>query len=753
MSSATSGDASSRAVRVEIRADGVAIVWIDEPGESVNTITEAFGGELERAMSQVYEDAAVVGAVLASRKKDFVVGAHIDMLTALPSPAAATAKAKQLAAALDGLRKKPTVAAVHGQALGGGLEIALACSAIVVSDDPKTGVGFPEVQLGLLPGANGLLRASDRIGLAGALDLGLTGRTVRAKKAKAMGLVDEVCPEAVLIEVAARRVRDLGESKRDPRKHGPHGKSDLTKMLLENNPVGRAVLFKKARSAANAKARGNYPAIPAILQVLETYGAKGWNAAAEVEARRFGELVFSPESRALVSIFRAVTALKKDPGISPEEVASLPKADRAELAASLPKADRAELTASLPKAESTERIAVIGGGLMGGGIAFVSMQKGVDVRLKDRDDAGVGRGLSHVKKLFGDRVKKKRMPEEAARSAWGHLSSTTDYSGFGRTEVVIEAVFEELSLKRKVLAEVEAVTNEECIFATNTSSLPIEDIAAGSKRPERVIGMHYFSPVEKMPLLEIVRAQRTAPEVVAKCVALGKRQGKTVIVVNDGTGFYTTRVLAPYLNEAAYLLTEGVAIETIDRALVAWGFPVGPIQLIDEVGIDVGAHVGMITTQAFGERMAPPGPIRRLLEDERKGKKNHRGFYKYDEKGKRQGVDPSIYPLLGIEPTHKPGDSEIQMRCSLAFVNEAIRAYGDGILRSARDGDIGAIFGLGFPPFRGGPFHWVDAEGAEKVLSKLRAYEQRFGTRFEPAPMLVELAARGGTFYDVPRPR
>lgn len=717
----------SGSVQLELRDNGVAIVWLDDPGESVNTITEAFGGELERAMRELESDPTIVGAVLASRKKDFIVGANVDLLSALTSPAAATAKAKELAAALDGMRKKPTVAAVHGQALGGGLEIALACSAIVASDDAKTGFGFPEVQLGLLPGANGLLRATDRIGLAGALDLGLSARTLRAKKAKAMGLVDEVCPEAVLLDVAMRRVRALAESKRDPHKHGPRGASDFTKMLLEKNPLGRAILFAKARSAADAKAHGNYPAIPAIVQVLETYGAHGWDAAAELEAQRFGELVFTPESRALLSIFRAVTALKKDPGISPEELASLPK----------------------PKA--VERIAMVGGGLMGGGIAFVSMQKGIDVRLKDRDDAGVGRGLAHVKKLLSDRVKKKRTSKEAALDAWGHLSSTTDYSGFARTEVVIEAVFEELALKRKIVAEVEAVTGQDCIFASNTSSLPIGSIAEGSQRPERVIGMHYFSPVEKMPLLEVVRGKHTAPEVVARCVALGKRQGKTVIVVNDGTGFYTTRVLAPYLNEAAFLLAEGVAIEAIDRALVAWGWPVGPIQLIDEVGIDVGAHVGKITTEAFGERMAPPAALGKLLADERKGKKNARGFYKYDDKGKRQGVDPSVYVLLGITPGHKVDDSEIQMRCSLAFVNEAIRAYGDEVLRSPRDGDVGAIFGLGFPPFRGGPFRWVDAEGAENILARLRGYEQRFGARFEPAPLLIELAARGATFYDSPR--
>ena len=713
-------ESTAAAVHLEVREDGIAVIWLDDPSAPVNTITDAFGAELDRVVQRAHDDASIVAVVLASKKKDFIVGANIDLLSALPSPTAATALSKQLAASLQRLRAKPTVAAVHGQALGGGFEIALACSAIVASDDPKTGVGFPEVQLGLLPGANGLLRASDRVGLAGALDLGLTGRTVRAKKAKAMGLVDEVCPEAVLLQVAMKRARELSAKPAQAIRSAP----DLGKLLLEKNPLGRAVLFKKAASAAEAKARGNYPAIPAILQVLATYGSKGWDAAAEIEATRFGELVFTPESRALVSIFRAVTALKKDPGVAPDEAAALPK-----------------------KPAKIARIAMVGGGLMGGGIAFVSIQKGIDVRLKDRDDAGVGRGLAHVKKLLGERTKKKRLTREAAAEAWSHVSGTTDYRGFSRAEVVIEAVFEELALKRQVLAEVEAATNAECIFASNTSSLPIARIAEGSSRPERVLGMHYFSPVEKMPLLEVVRGPRTAPEVVARAVELGKRQGKTVIVVNDGTGFYTTRVLAPYLNEAAYLLAEGVAIERIDEALVKWGWPVGPIQLIDEVGIDVGAHVGRITTEAFGARMAPPAPVSKLLDDERKGKKNGRGFYLYDERGKRKGVDRSVYALLGIVPGTAIDDSEIQLRCSLAFVNEAVRAYGEGIVRSPRDGDIGAIFGLGFPPFRGGPFRWVDAQGADSVLAKLRAYEQRFGARFEPAPLLVELAGKSGTFY------
>ena len=327
----------------------------------------------------------------------------------------------------------------------------------------------------------------------------------------------------------------------------------------------------------------------------------------------------------------------------------------------------------------------------------------------------------------------------------------------------MEAVFEDLDLKHRVLREVEAVIRPDCIFASNTSSIPIGRIAEASKRPEKVVGMHYFSPVHKMPLLEVIRAAKTSDEVVAKAVALGKKQGKTVIVVNDGVGFYTSRILAPYMNEAAYLLSEGVAIEAIDHALVAWGWPVGAIQLLDEVGIDVAAHVGPIMVQAFGARLTPPKVMEQLVADDRKGRKNGRGFYRYGKGAGKKAVDESVYAVLGVTPGTKSPPEEIQMRCALQLVNETVRCLGEGVLRSARDGDVGAIFGLGFPPFRGGPFRvasedrelcdrWRHAGyqmsyAPEEVLRRLEGYEKRVGARFTPAPLLVETARKGGRFH------
>jgi 3-hydroxyacyl-CoA dehydrogenase/enoyl-CoA hydratase/3-hydroxybutyryl-CoA epimerase len=317
-------------------------------------------------------------------------------------------------------------------------------------------------------------------------------------------------------------------------------------------------------------------------------------------------------------------------------------------------------------------------------------------------------------------------------------------------------VFEDLAVKHAVGREVEAAGAPGVIIASNTSSIPIGKIAAAAAHPENVVGMHYFSPVQKMPLLEVIQTKQTAPEVVATAVAIGKKQGKTVIVVNDGHGFYTSRVLGPLMNEASYILMEGAPIDFIDKAMTAWGWPVGPIALLDEVGIDVAAHVGPIMLEAFGDRLAPPPTMGRLLGDNRKGRKNQRGFYLYGEahraKGRGKRVDESVYAVLGLgipDPGAKPAIAreEIQMRCSLQLVNEALHCFGEGVLRSVRDGDIGAVFGLGFPPFRGGPFRYTDAVGPVEVLKRVQSYEQRFGKRWTPAPVLVEMARTGKRFY------
>jgi 3-hydroxyacyl-CoA dehydrogenase/enoyl-CoA hydratase/3-hydroxybutyryl-CoA epimerase len=721
-----------RLVDLAVRGDGIAVLTVDDPREPVNTLTRDLAEQLDALVDRVARDPAIKGAVIASAKKDFVVGANIDMLKAVKLASDAEAMGRGMAELLGKVAslEKPFVAAVHGAALGGGFEVALACDAIVASDDPSTGVGLPEVQLGLIPAGNGMLRLAARVGLKTALDLSLTGRRTRAIKAKKLGLIDEVCPAPILVEVACARALALaGKTPKKSDGLSQHLRAgDFAAAALEDNAVGRAILFKKAREETKKKTRNHYPAAERIIDVLERLGGQGkksFAAAAALEAKSFGELVVSETAHRLIEIFFATTALKKDTGIDDPAV----------------------------QPRDVARVGVLGGGLMGGGIAYVTVDAGIPVRLKDKDDAGVGRGLAYVRGILDGRGKRKQLTREELEQRFALVTGATDYSGLKHADVVIEAVFEDLALKQQIVRDVEAVTSDECVFASNTSSIPISAIAQASKRPETVIGMHYFSPVHKMPLLEVIRTDRSAPWAVATAVALGKRQGKSVIVVKDGVGFYTSRILAPYMNEAAHLLAEGVAIEAIDRAMIDWGFPVGPVQLLDEVGIDVAAHVGEIVHAAFGDRMLPPAGMKRLLADDRKGRKNGRGFYRYagGAKAKRgsdhRAVDASVYAVLGVTPKAKLPAEEIQMRCALQMVNEALLCFGEGILRTPRDGDIGAVFGLGFPPFRGGPLRYVETLGAAEILRRVRGYEMRFGRRFTPAPVLVDLARRGKRLY------
>jgi 3-hydroxyacyl-CoA dehydrogenase/enoyl-CoA hydratase/3-hydroxybutyryl-CoA epimerase len=632
---------------------------------------------------------------------------------------------------------KPVVAAIHGAALGGGLELALACTARVVTDDPKTQLGLPEVQLGLLPGANGLQRLARLVGLQDALDMGLTGKNVRGAKAKKLGLVDEVVPQPILLEVAVKRALELAgkgkpkpETALDKLKGSLRDPKKLATLALEETKVGKNFLFKKARAMTLKKTRGHYPAAERILDVLESYALNGFEASTEVENKAFGELVVSDVAHRLMEIFHATQALKKDNGVEDPSV----------------------------EARKVERIGMLGAGLMGAGIAYVSSNAGYGVRLKDKDAAGLGRGMKLVREYYDERVKKKAMTTLERDKRIARVTGTTDYSGFKGVDLTVEAVFEDLAVKHAVVKDIEAATREDAIFASNTSTIRISKIAEAAKRPELVVGMHYFSPVNKMPLLEVITTEKTAPWVTATAVAVGKKQGKTVIVVRDGYGFYTSRILGPYMNEAAYILAEGVPIEEIDGALVDWGFPVGPITLLDQVGNDVGAKAATIMQGAFGERLDAPNMFANLSRDGRAGRKNSKGFYKYadgkkvKEKG-RDVVDASIYPLLGVTPNTTMEKVELAERVAFQMVGEAIRCLEEGVLRTPRDGDIGAIFGLGFPPFRGGPFRYADSIGALRMLERFRELEQKHGMRWKAPALLVEHAKTGKRFYeDAARP-
>jgi len=725
------------ALRVDVGQDGVALVLYDVPGEPVNTLRDTFQSDFEEMFEKISSDGAVKAIVFASAKADsFVVGADVEMLAKVKTQAEATALARGGQQAMQRLadlgKRKPIVAAIHGPALGGGLELALACTYRIATDDRKTQLGQPEVQLGLIPGAGGTQRLPALIGIAHALDIILAGKSVRASKARKLGLVDEVVPRPILLDVARRRALELANGELRPQRTKLDFKGGLPKVLrsmadaevlqavaLEENPVGRKILFQQARKALLAKTHGHYPAPEKALEAVRIGIEKGADEGYRAEAQLFGELVVSDVCKRLVEIFFATQALKKDTGVDDPAV----------------------------KPRKVQKVAMLGAGLMGAGIAYVTADAGIPVRLKDKDDAALGRGLKQIATILDERFKRRRLTRREREEKFALITATTDYSGIRNADVVIEAVFEDIQIKQAVVRDVEREAPN-AIFASNTSSLPIGRIAEAAAHPERVVGMHFFSPVNKMPLLEIIRAPKTAAQTVVTAVALGKKIGKTVIVVNDGVGFYTSRILAPYVNEASFIFNDGAAVEDIDKALVEFGFPVGPMQLLDEVGIDVGAKVAHIMHEAFGARLGPPPGFEKLVESGRMGRKAKKGFYLYGEEKGPKVVDKSVYEItLQGSRRNSPPAAEIAERCVLQMVNEAALCLGEGILRSARDGDIGAVFGLGWPPFRGGPFRYADTLGAPQVVERLRRYQDRFGARFTPAPRLVELASKSGKFH------
>jgi 3-hydroxyacyl-CoA dehydrogenase / enoyl-CoA hydratase / 3-hydroxybutyryl-CoA epimerase len=700
-----------QALRHDIGDDGIMVVTLDVPGERVNTLSRALLGEFESLIADLEGGFGVTGVVLASGKPDgFIAGADIRDFTAIRSAREAEELSRTAQALLDRLARLPlpVVAAIHGPCLGGGLEVALACRYRVASDDARTVVGQPEIMLGLIPGAGGTQRLPRLAGLATGLDLVLTGRSLKARRALKAGIVDEVVPAGILVEVSRRAARRLAERTLEPRRPG----ISLQEKLL------RPLIFRKAEASVREKAGRHYPAPYKAIEVIREGTARGMAEGLALEARAFGELAVSDVSRALVSVFFATQEIKKDLGV-PEGTQGRP----------------------------VRKLGVVGAGLMGSGIAAAAAEAGALVRLRDTTVEALGRGLREVRGPLEERRGRGSLTALEVAQRLDRISVTVDYSGFRRTDLVIEAVFEDLDVKRAVLAEVEGATPDDggCVFASNTSAIPISRIAEGCRRPSRVLGMHFFSPVAKMPLLEVVVTPETDAWATATAVEFGRKLGKHVIVVRDGPGFYTTRTLAPYLDEAARLVEEGVAIEAVDRAATDFGFPVGPLVLLDEVGIDVGAKVAQVLHEAFGERLSPPAAMARVLEDGRQGRKNKRGFYLYD--GRKKRPDPSLYALLGTSPRAESDPRELQDRLAFAFLGESVRCLEDGILRSPRDGDVGAVFGLGFPPFRGGPFRYLDHLGARFAVEVLERLAARHGERFTPPGLLVEMAREGVSFY------
>ena len=655
--------------------------------------------------------------VLRSGKSDsFIAGADIDAIASISDRDDAETKIRLGQAVFNDVASLPipTVAAVHGVCVGGGLELALACTYRVLSDSRKTSVQFPEVMLGILPAWGGTTRLPRLVGLQASLDMLLTGRRTDAAKARRMGLASEVVPEALL----AAKVREFALAAAN--RLGPDApKRALGARFLESTPPGRKLVLSIARKKVVASTGGHYPAPLRILDILGSHLAGPVDASLAAEARAAADLVVSPVCKNLVHVYHLREGARKGaglpPGVVPREVKTL---------------------------------GVLGAGVMGGGIAHLAADNGIRAYMKDIRHEAVTGGLQHARSRFDKAVEKRRMSRREAQQRMDLIGGGLDFRGLAGADVVVEAVVERMDVKRAVLKETETNVGPDCVLATNTSSLSVDGMASALKHQERFCGMHFFNPVDRMPLVEVVQGATSSDLAVATVHALAVRLGKVPVVVSDGPGFVVNRILGPYLNEAGYLLGDGAGIDAVDTAAKSWGMPMGPLRLIDEVGIDVSRHAGASLHSALGARLAPSPVLLALGNTKRLGRKGGAGFYFY-EKGEEKKIDETVYAELAsvVPPRKEIPEQAIVNRLVLAMVNEAARVLEERIVSSASAVDLAMIMGTGFPPFRGGLLRWADSIGPKAVHYDLEELRQAHGERFAPAPLIVELADTDGRFY------
>ena len=708
--------AASDIFHLEVGGDGLATLTFDLPGKSANIFNLEAGEAFGAVVAELRQRTDIQCLALVSGKpRIFIAGADVDAIAAVTDPeqvGALVRRIHDLFAAWEAL-PFPTVAAIRGACLGGGLELALASTYIVSSDRADIRIGLPETRLGIVPGWGGCVRLPRRIGIAAALDIILGGKTIPPKAALKNGLLDGLFPDATFLH----HLREFALAHRGRRQRKSEG-ADLKEFLLERNPLGRRVLFDQARKKTLEATKGQYPAPLRAIEVVRVGIESGRAAGFDAEVRAVSELSTSPLCKNLIHVFRLMEDSKRDaPGQeAPREVRAA---------------------------------AVLGAGVMGGGIGqLIADQAGVPVRLRDIQPEALASGLKHAAQLFAKQVERRRLTKAAARRKMALLQPTLELDGMRRADLVIEAVVEKLEVKQRVFADLALQVEPEAVLASNTSSLSIDAIARDTPNPERVVGMHFFNPVHKMPLVEVIMGRRTSPAAAATVAAFARKLGKTPVMVGDGPGFLVNRLLAFYMSEAMTLLAEGHAIEEIDTAMVDWGMPMGPVALTDEVGIDVAIKVAHILGAAFGERLAAPVGQDKLVAAGRLGSKNGKGFYRYE--GKQRGApDEAVYALLGLNHRVREADpSKLVERMVLPMVNEAARCLAERIVAHPGHLDLAMIMGTGFPPFRGGLCRWADSQGLARTVKDLERLAEAVGPRFQPSAELRRTAEAGG-FYAV----
>jgi 3-hydroxyacyl-CoA dehydrogenase/enoyl-CoA hydratase/3-hydroxybutyryl-CoA epimerase/enoyl-CoA isomerase len=705
------------ALRLELLDGNIALVTIDQPGSRANTLGQAMLGELEAMFAQLQARSDLRGLIFKSGKPGmFIAGADLRELGSAPQDPDSTRKLVKrgldLIASIEKL-PYPTVAAIEGSCMGGGLELALGFDYRLASTHPKTEIGLPETKIGLIPGWGGTQRLTRLIGPSLAAEMICTGEAAKADRARQIGIVFDAVPSERLLDETKRLLHDAQRSEEwqalRKRKQQPVGLSEEQQSFT----------FAVARAQVMSKTRGQYPAPLAALEAI----AKGCNLTLEeglkAETEQFVKLVGSPISRNLIAVFFMTQRLQKGPGTSDATV----------------------------QPKTVRNAAVLGAGTMGSGIAMAHVRRGIPTVILDKFPAALEKGVGFVAKSLQARVAAGRLSPDEATAALARLSISTSLDTMADRDVVIEAITENEEAKVNTFRQLQIVLKPDAILASNTSAISITRMAKSVERPENFAGMHFFNPVERMQLVEVIHGDKTSDETIVRLVALARQLGKTPIVVRDCPGFLVNRILFPYLNESLVLLQEGASPRAIDKAAVAFGMPMGPITLHDLVGLNTSMHAGHVINNAFADRAVPTRILEELVAAGRIGPDSGAGFYSY-AKGSRGVDDPKLEPILAKCRTSQRqiSNEEITDRLFLPMLTEASRVLSEGIVRDPGDVDMGLILGIGFPPFRGGILRWADSMGLAKVLEELKPYEH-LGVRFHPTEQMHKLAAEGKGFY------